>query len=164
VFLGCGVGASVNTWAKSSPNPEEIMRFICFGYADEKTWEAMSPEAHTAMMEEGFAFVEGLRKAGHLVSAGETLQDARTAKTLRWKNGKVMVTDGPFAETKEQLGGFFELEASDMNQATELLSKHPFIRFASFEIRPADEQFKALVAEKHQSWEEKAKREGRSKA
>jgi hypothetical protein len=140
------------------------MRFFCLGYADEKSFEAMSPEAHTALMEEGFAFVEALREAGHLVSAGETLQSPSTAKTLSWKNGKVMVTDGPFAETKEQLGGFFELEASDMNHATELLSKHPFIRFASFEIRPADEEFNALVAERRQRWEEKTKRHGRSNA
>ena len=68
---------------------------------------------------------------------------------LRWKNGEMMVTDGPFAETKEQLGGFFAFEASDMNHATELLSKHPCIRFASFEIRPADEQINAIVAERH---------------
>jgi hypothetical protein len=153
-----------NNWANCSPDTEEIMRFFCLGYADEKTFETMSPEAHSAMMEEGFAFEEALRKAGHLVSTGETLQNASTAKTLRWINGKVMVTDGPFAETKEQLGGFSELEASDMNHATELLSKHPFVRFASFEIRPADEEFNALIAEKRQRWEEKTKGQSRSKA
>jgi hypothetical protein len=153
-----------NNLAKRYPSTEEIMRFICLGYADEKTFDTMSPEEHTAMMEQGFAFTEALRASGHMVSAGETLQSASAAKTLRWKNGKVMVTDGPFAETKEQLGGFFELEASDMNHATELLSKHPFIPFASFEIRPADEEFKALVAEKHQRWEEKNKGQSRSKA
>ena len=75
-----------------------------------------------------------------------------------------MATDGPVAETKEQLGGFFAFEASDMNHATELLSKHPYIRFASFEIRPADEQINALVAERHQRLEEKTKRQSRSKA
>jgi hypothetical protein len=164
VFLGCGVAASSNNWANGSPNTEEIMRFISLGYADEKTWDAMSPEAQSAMMEEGLAFVEVLLEAGHLASAGEALQSARTAKTLRWKNGEVMVTDGPFAETKEQLGGFFAFEASDMNHATELLSKHPCIRFASFEIRPADEQINALVAERHQRLEEKTKRQSRSKA
>jgi hypothetical protein len=151
-------------WANCSSDKEEIMRFFCLGYADEKTFESMSLETHSALMEEGFAFVEALRQAGHLVTAGETLQSAHTAKTLRWKNGQAMVTDGPFAETKEQLGGFFELEASDMNHATELLSKHPFIRFASFEIRPADEEFNALIAESRQRWEEKTKGHSRSKA
>jgi hypothetical protein len=140
------------------------MRFVCLGYADEKTWEAMSPEATSAMMEEGLAFDEVLLEAGHLISAGEALQSARTAKTLRWKNGTVMVTDGPFAETKEQLGGFNVFEASDMNHALELLSKHPCICFASFEIRPADERFNALVAERRQRLEEKTERQGRSEA
>jgi hypothetical protein len=85
--------------------------------------------------------------------------------TLRWKNGKVMVTDGPFAETKEQLGGFFVAEASVMNHAIELLSKHPAVRFGSiFEIRPADEQINVLVAGRLQRLEEKTKRQSRSKA
>ena len=141
------------------------MRFICLGYADEKTWEAMSLEAQSAMMEEGLAFVdEVFFEGGRLVSAGEALQSARTAKTLRWKNGKMMVTDGPFAEAKEQLGGFLGFEASDMNHAIELVSKNPCIRFAAFEIRPADEQINCLVAERRQRLEEKTKRQSRSKA
>jgi hypothetical protein len=133
------------------------MRFICLGYADEKTWDAMSPEAQSALMEEGLAFVEALLEAGHQASIGEALQRARTAKTLRSKNGELVVTDGPFAETKEQLGGLFAFEASDMNHATELMSKHPCIHFASFEIRPADEKINALVAERRQRLEEKTK-------
>jgi hypothetical protein len=140
------------------------MRFICLGYADEKTWDAMSPEARSAMMEEGFAYDDVLFEAGHRVDAGEALQSVRTAKTLRWKNGEVMATDGPFAETKEQLGGFCVFEASDMNHAIELLSKHPAVRFATFEIRPADEQMNALLAERLQRLEEKTKRRSRSKA
>src|SRR5262249_47478193 len=69
-------------------NAEETMRFICLGYADEKTWDAMSPKEQSDMMEECFAFDEVLHKGGHWVGAGEALQSARIAKTLRWKNGK----------------------------------------------------------------------------
>src|SRR5262249_6601633 len=141
----------------------QTMRFICLGYADEKAWDALSPKAQSDMMEECFAFDEVLHKGGHWVGAGEALQSARTAKTLRWKNGRVMVTDGPFAETKEVLGGFFVLEAKDMNHAIELLSKHPGVRFGPFEIRPADEQINALVAERNQRLEKKAKRQSRSR-
>jgi hypothetical protein len=130
------------------------MRFICLGYADEKAWDAMSPKEQSDMMEECIAFDEVLHKGGHWVSAGEALQSGRTAKTLRWKNGKVMVTDGPFAETKEVLGGFFVFEAKDMNHAIELMTRHPGIRFGPIEIRPADEQINALVAERHQRLEE----------
>src|SRR5262245_28486349 len=140
------------------------MRFICLGYADERIWDAMSPKEQADMMEECLSFDEVLHKGGHWVSAGEALQSVRNAKTLRWRNGKVMVTDGPFAETKEQLGGFFVLEAKDMNHAIELLSKHPGVRFGPFEIRPADEQINALVAERHQHSEDKTKGQSRSRA
>jgi hypothetical protein len=139
------------------------MRFICLGYADENAWDAMSPKEQSSVMEECLAFDEVLHKDGHWVSAGEALQSVRKAKTLRWRNGNVIVTDGPFAETKEQLGGFFVFEARDMNHAIELLSKHPGVRLGPFEIRPADEEINALVAERHQRLQEKTKRRSRAK-
>jgi hypothetical protein len=72
--------------------------------------------------------------------AGEALQRVRTAKTLRWKGSKVLATDGPFAETREQLGGLLVLEAKDMDHALELMSKHPGVRLGGpFEIRPVEE-------------------------
>ena len=134
------------------------MRFICLGYADEKAWENMSEREQSAMMEECLAFDEVLQKSGHGFNLGEALQSARTAKTLRWKNGKLMVTDGPFAETKEVLGGFFVFEADDMEQAVQLMAKHPGIHHGSFEIRPADEQINAIVAARHKRSENDAKR------
>jgi hypothetical protein len=141
------------------------MRFISFGYADEKNWDGMSPEARSAIMENSLAYHEVLREAGHLLPDGEALQHTHTAKTLRWKNGELMVTDGPFAESKEQLGGFFVFEARDMDHAIELLSKHPAVRFGNtLEIRPADEQINALVNERLWGSEEKTKRQSRSKA
>src|SRR5262245_53532172 len=114
------------------------MRFICLGYADEKQWDSMSNKEQEAMMEECFAYDDVLRKNGHSWGGGEALQSARTAKTLRWKGDKVIVTDGPFAETKEQLGGFGVLEARDINHAVELISQHPGVRFGPFEIRPEE--------------------------
>ena len=129
------------------------MRFICLGYADEKTWDAMSAKEQSDMMAECLAFDEVLHKGGHWVAAGEALQSGRTAKTLRWKKDKVIVTDGPFTETKEVLGGFFVFEAKDMDHAVEMMSKHPGVRFGPFEIRPADEHINTLVAERHQRFE-----------
>ena len=83
-----------------------------------------------------FAYDDVLRKNGHFIG-GEGLQGARTAMTLRSRGGKVLVTDGPYAETKEQLGGILMLEARDMDHAIELMSKHPGVRGGPFEIRPA---------------------------
>ncbi len=115
------------------------MKFLCLGYMDEKKWNAMSKSEQDAMMQECFAYDDILRKNGHFVG-GEALQSVRAAKTLRWKGGKVLVTDGPFAETKEQLGGLLVLEAKDMNHAIELMSKHPGVRLGGpFEIRPVEE-------------------------
>ena len=123
------------------------MKFICLGYADEKKWEGASKSEQDAMMEECFAYDDLLRKNGHSWAGGQALQSARTAKTLRWKESKVLVTDGPYAETKEQLGGILILEAKDMNHAIELMSKHPGVRLGGpFEIRPAHEEINALVA------------------
>ena len=106
---------------------------------------------------------EELVKAGVML-AGEGLKPSARGIRVHFSGLKRTVTDGPFAETKEQLGGFCVVEASDMNHAIELLSKHPAVRFATFEIRPADEQINALVGERHQRLEEKTKRQSRSKA
>jgi hypothetical protein len=130
------------------------MKFICLGYLVETMWHAMSKGEQQAMMEKCFAYDDMLRKNGHIVG-GEALQSVRTAKTLRWKGSKAIVTDGPFAETKEQLGGLLLLEARDMNHAVELMSKHPGVRHGPFEIRPADEGINA----EWQAWMNRAARE-----
>ena len=91
------------------------------------------------MMHECFAYDDVLRANGHFL-AGEALQSARTARTLRWNGREVMVTDGPFAETTELLGGLLVLEARDMRHAVELMSKHPGVRLGGpFEIRPVED-------------------------
>ncbi len=112
------------------------MKYVCLGYLDQKDWEAKPPTEREAMMEECFAYDDILRKNGHFIG-GEALQSHRNAATLRFQNGKIVVTDGPYAETKEQLGGILLLEATDLNHAIQLMSKHPGVRAGSFEIRPA---------------------------
>ena len=120
------------------------MRFICLGYADPETFNAMSKEEMAASMEECFAYDDELRRGGHF-TGGEALQEATTAVTLRHSANGVEVTDGPYAETKEYLGGILILEARDLNHAIALMSKHPGVRFGPFEIRPADETIKSLI-------------------
>lgn len=115
------------------------MKFVCLGYLDESRWESLSKSEQETMMQECFAYDEMLRKNGHF-AAGEALASARTAKTLRWDGRKVLVTDGPFAETREQLGGILVLEARDMAEAVELIRKHPGVRLGGpFEIRAVEE-------------------------
>jgi hypothetical protein len=96
----------------------------------------MSEPEQKASMNEFFAYEALLRKNGHLVG-GEGLRGAQQAATLRFQNGKVSVTDGPYAETKEQLAGFFVIEAKDITEAIQLMSKHPVVRGGPIEIRPA---------------------------
>ncbi len=112
------------------------MKFICLGYIEPTKFESMSEAEQSAILDECFGYDGVLRKNGHF-AAGEALQPAQTAKTLRWKNGKVAVTDGPYAETKEQIGGILILEARDLTHAVDLMSKHPGVKSGPFEVRPA---------------------------
>jgi hypothetical protein len=114
------------------------MKYLCLGYMAEKMWDAMSQSEREQFMAECLAYDEELRKNGYLVG-GEALQSVRNATTLRYRNGKLSITDGPFAETNEQLGGIMVLEARDLNHAIGLMSQHPSIRMGgTFEIRPTE--------------------------
>jgi hypothetical protein len=121
------------------------MKYVCLGYIEERKWDTLSQSQRDNLMEECFAYDDILRQNGHFVG-GEALQTARNAVTLRWDAGKLSVTDGPYAETKEQLGGILLLEAKDLNHAIQLMSKHPGVRVGPFEIRPANEEINELVA------------------
>jgi hypothetical protein len=112
------------------------MRYVCLGYIEPNKLETMSESERDSMMDECFTYDDVLRNNRHF-AGGEALQGPSTAATLRWKDGKVTVTDGPYAETKEQLGGILILEARDLNHAIELMSKHPGVKAGPFEIRPA---------------------------
>src|SRR5580698_817768 len=117
------------------------MKLAFLGYSQKNNWSAMSKAEQDAMLDECFAYDSKMIKEGHFGSEGMALQPSPTAKTLRWHKGKVVVTDGPFAETKEQLGGVAVLESDDMAQAVELVSQHPGLHYgATFEIRPIDEE------------------------
>ena len=114
------------------------MKYVCLGYFDE------------SKLEECFAYDDELRRGGHFVG-GEALDSARNAVTLRMKKGEVEVTDGPYAETKETLGGILLLEARDLNHAISLMSKHPGVKIGPFEIRPANEVVNQMFAERSQA-------------
>jgi hypothetical protein len=113
------------------------MKYICFGYYDKAKFDAMTEAERNAMFDTCFDYDDHLRANGNW-GGGEALQGPETALTLSSKNGKVITTDGPYAETKEQLGGLLILEARDMNHAVQLIGRHPALTFGNiFEIRPA---------------------------
>jgi hypothetical protein len=117
------------------------MKFLCLGYIQESKWDSMSKDEQEAMIEECFAYDDELKRNGHFVR-GEALRSSQSAVTLRWRHRKASFTDGPYAETKEQIGGLLVLEATDLNHAIQLMSKHPGVRLGGpFEIRPIDEEF-----------------------
>jgi hypothetical protein len=111
------------------------MKYLCLIYDDMSKWAAMPTDASREMGAEYQAYTDGIRKSGHFV-AGEALQPVNTATTVRVRNGKVSTTDGPFAETKEQLGGFYLIEAKDLNDAIQVASRIPTARTGSIEVRP----------------------------
>jgi hypothetical protein len=112
------------------------MKYIFLGYYEPAIHANMTEDERNAMFDEAFEYDDHLRANGHFV-AGEALQPDASALTVYWKNGKVVTTDGPYAETKEQLGGFGVLEARDMNHAVQLLSQHPTLKHGTlFDIRP----------------------------
>lgn len=112
------------------------MKYICLGYIAPGKFENLSETARNAMVDECFTYDDELRAKGHF-AGGEALQGPQSAATLRWADGKVSVTDGPYAETKEQIGGILILEARDLNHAIQIMSKHPGVKAGPFEIRPA---------------------------
>lgn len=125
------------------------MKFICLGYADMSQFQTMSAEALQRSMDECFAYDDFLRSGGHF-AGGEALQESSKAITLRYVDGVVQATDGPYAETKEQIGGILILEAESMEHAVELMSRHPGVRIGPFEIRPSDEATNALISARNQ--------------
>jgi hypothetical protein len=113
------------------------MKYICLGYLAPGKFEGMTEDERHAILDECFEYNDHLRANGHVV-AEAGLQSPQTAVTLYWKNGKVVTTDGPYAETKELLGGIHILEARDLNHAIQLISHHPAMKrdLGPIEIRP----------------------------
>jgi hypothetical protein len=111
------------------------MRYLCLIYDEEKKLNDMAKPEADAFMGEYFGFTEGIKQSGHYIG-GEALQPVQTATTVRVRNGKVSTTDGPFAETKEQLGGYYLINARDLNDAIQVASKIPSARIGTVEVRP----------------------------
>jgi hypothetical protein len=118
------------------------MKFVCLGCLDKTAWGKLSAADQEAMVKACTDFDQALHAKGHF-AAGYALQDSSKATTVRWKGDKASLVDGPFAETKEMLGGILILEAKDMAEALAIMTRHPAIRIGPFEIRPADEAFMA---------------------
>jgi hypothetical protein len=112
------------------------MKFACFGYYEEKAWDGIAPADQNSIIDECLAYDEDvLRKGRHFVS-GEALAPSGAARTVRYQGGRVVVTDGPYAESKEQIGGLMILEAASLEEAVRLISRHPGVKGGPFEIRP----------------------------
>ncbi len=114
------------------------MKYLCLIYDEEKKLHAMSKTEMDALMQEYFAFTRDLRGSGHYLG-GNDLQPVRNATTVRVRIGKLSTTDGPFAETKEQLGGYYLVEARDLNEAIQIAARIPSSKLGSIEVRPIQE-------------------------
>jgi len=123
----------------TDPDWSHAMKYLCLAYEEEQKLNDLSQSEWDALRGETLAYVAVLRKSGHLIITN-ALQSARTAATVRVRNGTPSVLDGPFADTKEQLGGFFLIEARDRNEAIQVASRWPSARLGSIEVRPIEEE------------------------
>jgi hypothetical protein len=114
---------------------EDAVRYLCLIYIDEKKLREVPAEAVEAVAKACLDHTEELREQGQFI-ASERLDSVETATTVRHRDGKLLVTDGPFAETKEQLAGFYLIEARDLNEAIRIASRIPPGQFGSVEVRP----------------------------
>lgn len=115
------------------------MKFLCLAYEEERALNELSKSDWQALRQETLDYVASLRQSGRLILT-QALQSATTASTVRLRNGKVLVSDGPFAETKEQIGGFFLIEAADFDEAVQIAAMWPSARIGSIEVRPIEEE------------------------
>ena len=111
------------------------MKYLCLIYSEEKQWQTMSTSDVDTMMAEYMVFGDGIKKSGNYI-AGNRLSPTHTATAVRIRNGKLSTTDGPFAETKEQLGGYYLIEAKDLDDAIAIAARIPSARMGSIEVRP----------------------------
>jgi hypothetical protein len=119
------------------------VKYLCLMFIDEKMYDSLPQREQDACVRKHLAYDDELREGGQLI-ATEALQSVKTAVTLRVSNGKVSITDGPYAETKEQLGGFYLVEARDLNDAIRIASRIPAAPMGSIEVRPILELNPAL--------------------
>jgi hypothetical protein len=134
------ISASLNRFTSEANETHrgETMKFLCMVFCEESKLEALTPTELQALDDESLAYDQALRQKGHLLAA-QALQPMRTAATVRIQNGKPLIMDGPFAETREQIGGFILIEAKDRNEAIQIAAKVPVLRLGAIEIRPIKE-------------------------
>src|ERR1700739_1654044 len=145
-LLRCARRGARASFLPRSRKRRRIVKYLCFGYYDKGKFDGMTESERNAMFDACFEYDDHLRAGGHW-AGGEALQGPETALTLSWKNGKVATTDGPYAETKEQLGGILVLEARDMNHAVQLIGHHPALTLGTiFEIRPIGDMSELMKA------------------
>ena len=111
------------------------MQYLLLIYDNEKIWADMPEAESKQMFGEYMQFTQDIKASGHFI-AGDALQPVHTATTVRVRNGKTTTTDGPFAETREQLGGYYLINAKDLDEATQIAARIPSSRIGSIEIRP----------------------------
>jgi len=114
------------------------MKYLCAVYFEEKNLNALTSSEHDALVGESLAYDDDLRRRGHFVVA-QALESVQMATTVRARHGQVWTTDGPFAETKEQLGGFILIDARDLNEAIQIAARIPVGRLGCIEVRPVKE-------------------------
>jgi hypothetical protein len=114
------------------------VKYLCLIYSDERTLTAMSAKESAALIDEHIDYSDALQRNGHLI-AEEALHPVQAATSVRVRNGRLSATDGPFAETKQQLAGFFLVDVRDLNDAIQLAARNPAARYGSVEIRPIRE-------------------------
>ena len=118
------------------------MKYLCIAYEEQSKLDDLTRDEWQALRKETLDYVESLRTSGRLIIT-HALRSAATAATVRVRGGKTNVTDGPFAATKEQIGGFFLIDATDQHEAIEIAAKWPSARIGSIEVRPIEEELKA---------------------
>jgi hypothetical protein len=118
------------------------MKFMCLAYEEERVLNALDESEWETLRRETLDYVESLRASGRLIDA-RPLRSATTAATLQVRDGRLLVTDGPFTETKEQLGGFFLIEAADRDEAIRVAANWPSARLGTIEVRPIDDELRA---------------------
>jgi hypothetical protein len=111
------------------------MKYLCLVYQEENKMDDLSNSEMDGLVRASLGYDDELRRSGHYI-VSNALQPVQTATTVRVRNNKLSTTDGPFAETKEQLGGFILIEAEDLNEAIQVASKIPMVNFGSIEVRP----------------------------
>lgn len=120
---------------QSGPNMETAMQYLCLIYEDEKEWQKLPKTEAEKIIGEFSSYTESIKNSGHYVG-GNALQPTHTATTVRVRSGRLATTDGPFAETKEQLGGYYLVRAKDLNEAIQVASRIPGARLGAVEVRP----------------------------